>query len=81
MKALTMQVTEKPPESQTSPLSLMFAALLLMVIVGTSALKMFVSITNDIFEWLRFQIGKPQADKVSLRRLAAWGIWLNGQVA
>jgi len=39
MKALTMQVTEKPPESQTSPLSLMFAALLLMVIVGTSALK------------------------------------------
>jgi hypothetical protein len=43
--------------------------------------KNLVSITNDIFEWLRFQIGKPQADKVSLRRLAAWGIWLNGQVA
>jgi hypothetical protein len=64
MKALTMQVTEKPRESQMSPLSLMFAA---MVIVGTSALKMFVSITNDIFEWLRFQIGKPQADNISLR--------------
>ena len=37
MKALTMQVTEKPRESQMSPLSLMFAALL-VVIVGTSAL-------------------------------------------
>ena len=38
MKALRMQVTEKPRESQMSPLSLMFAALLLMVIIGTSAL-------------------------------------------
>jgi len=38
-KALRMQVTEKPRKSQMSPLSLMFAALLLMVIVGTSALK------------------------------------------
>jgi hypothetical protein len=37
MKALRMQVTEKPRESQMSPLSLMFAALL-VVIVGTSAL-------------------------------------------
>jgi hypothetical protein len=31
-----MQVTEKPRESQMSPLSLMFAALLLTVIVGTA---------------------------------------------
>ena len=37
MKALRMQVTEKPRESQMSPLSLMFAGLL-VVIVGTSAL-------------------------------------------
>jgi len=37
MKALRMQVTEKPRESQMSPLSLMFAALLLLLIVGTSA--------------------------------------------
>jgi hypothetical protein len=37
MKPLTMQVPEKPRESQMSPLSLMFAALL-VVIVGTSAL-------------------------------------------
>jgi len=29
--------------------------------------KNLVSITNDIFEWLRFQIGKPQADNISLR--------------
>jgi len=33
IKPLTMQVTEKPRESQMSPLSLMFVALLLAVIV------------------------------------------------
>ena len=32
-------------------------------------------------KWLRFQIGKPQADNISLRRLSAGGISLNGQVA
>jgi cytoskeletal protein RodZ len=38
MKALRMQVSEKHRESQMSPLSLMFSALLLLVIVGISAL-------------------------------------------
>jgi cytoskeletal protein RodZ len=33
-----MQVSEKHRESQMSPLSLMFSALLLLVIVGISAL-------------------------------------------
>jgi cytoskeletal protein RodZ len=48
MKALRMQVTEKPRESQMSPLSLMFAALLLLVIVGTSALAWWL-----VGAWLR----------------------------
>jgi len=48
MKALTMQVIEKPRESQMSPLSLMFAALLLMVIVGTSALKSSLVLLTNI---------------------------------
>src|SRR5262245_37784624 len=33
------------------------------------------------FEWLSFQIGKPDADDISFPRLSAGGIWLNGQVA
>src|SRR5215471_10888964 len=66
-----MQVTEKPRESQMS--LLMFCCAAAHGDRPNFSTKNRVSITNEHFERLRLQIGKPQADNISLRRAISRG--------
>ena len=71
MKALRMQVTEKPRESHMSPLSLMFAAFLLLVIVELVSLPIF-----GLFYNINWTGSFPAL--LLVIALATWGITVVG---